>query len=79
MNDHDNEASFIMNIQVHGLGESEDSKNWLKQNDGSLHRLYLLHVIKVCQFLSKIRPGIKPIFWEDMLRKINVTLIRGML
>lgn len=69
----------MMNIQVYGLGESEDSKKWLKRNNGSLDALFFVHVIKVCQFLSKMRPGIKLIFWGDMLRKTNANLIRGML
>ncbi|XP_047005852.1 beta-N-acetylhexosaminidase isoform X2 [Ictalurus punctatus] len=62
--------------EVLSLGESEDSKNWLKQNNGSLGALFLSHVTKVCHFLAELRPGIKPIFWEDMLRKISATLIK---
>lgn len=73
-----NKAWFTLNIQVYGLGESEDSKKWLKENNGSLEALFLSHVTKVCHFLAELRPGIKPIFWEDMLRKIGATLIKGM-
>lgn len=75
MND---EARFALYIQVYSLGESEESKNWLKQNNGSLEALFLSHVTKVCHFLTELSPGIKPIFWEDMLRKISATLIKGM-
>lgn len=73
-----NKSLFDLNIQVYSLGESEDSKNWLKQNNGSLGALFLSHVTKVCRFLAELRPGIKPIFWEDVLRKISAPLIEGM-
>ncbi|KAK3520484.1 hypothetical protein QTP70_024093 [Hemibagrus guttatus] len=62
--------------EVYGLGESEDSKNWMKQNKKSVGELFLSHVVKVCQFLTEQSPGIKPIFWEDMLRKLNANLVK---
>ncbi|XP_060748330.1 beta-N-acetylhexosaminidase isoform X3 [Tachysurus vachellii] len=61
--------------EVYGLGESKDSKKWMKQNNRSEGNLFLSHVTKVCQFLTELSPGIKPIFWEDMLRKLGPNLI----
>ncbi|KAM9457058.1 hexosaminidase D [Clarias gariepinus] len=62
--------------EVYNLGESEDSKNWLKENNKSVGALFLSHVTKVCHFLAEQKPGIKPIFWEDMLRKLDANLIK---
>ncbi|XP_026772626.3 beta-N-acetylhexosaminidase isoform X2 [Pangasianodon hypophthalmus] len=62
--------------EVYGLGESADSKKWMKQNNGSVAALFLSHVTKVCHILAELKPGIKPIFWEDMLRKISATLLK---
>ncbi|XP_047656433.1 beta-N-acetylhexosaminidase isoform X2 [Tachysurus fulvidraco] len=61
--------------EVYSLGESEHSKNWMKQNNRSEGNLFLNHVTKVCHFLTELCPGIKPIFWEDMLRKLDPDLI----
>lgn len=72
------ETLFAINMQVYNLGESEDSKNWLKENNKSVGALFLSHVTKVCHFLAEQKPGIKPIFWEDMLRKLDANLIKGM-
>lgn len=69
---------FTLNIQVYGLGTSEDSKNWLKQNSGGLGALFLSHVTKVCHFLAELKPGVKLIFWEDMIRKVNASILKGM-
>ncbi|XP_060757608.1 beta-N-acetylhexosaminidase isoform X2 [Neoarius graeffei] len=62
--------------EVYGLGTSEDSKNWLKQNSGGLGALFLSHVTKVCHFLAELKPGIKLIFWEDMIRKVNASILK---
>ncbi|XP_046722925.1 beta-N-acetylhexosaminidase isoform X1 [Silurus meridionalis] len=56
-------------------GESKDSNNWLKQNSQGTRLLLISYMTKVCQFLVELKPGIKPIFWEDMLRNISLNLI----
>uniref|UniRef100_A0A4W4ECT5 beta-N-acetylhexosaminidase n=1 Tax=Electrophorus electricus TaxID=8005 RepID=A0A4W4ECT5_ELEEL len=57
--------------EVWDLGESEDSKLWLKENGGDVGVLFLRHVTAVCLFLAELRSGIKILFWEDMLRKMS--------
>ncbi|XP_026859152.2 beta-N-acetylhexosaminidase [Electrophorus electricus] len=62
--------------EVWDLGESEDSKLWLKENGGDVGVLFLRHVTAVCLFLAELRSGIKILFWEDMLRKMSAVAIK---
>ncbi|XP_066498922.1 beta-N-acetylhexosaminidase isoform X2 [Hoplias malabaricus] len=62
--------------EVYELGESEDSKRWLEKN-GDVGALYLAHVTEVCRMLAEMRPGLKMLFWEDMLRKISVSTMQN--
>ncbi|KAI4896799.1 hypothetical protein NFI96_026708 [Prochilodus magdalenae] len=71
-----NKALFVPNIQVYDLGTSEDSKQWMEKNKGNVEALYLAHVSEVCRVVTERRPGMKVLFWEDMLRKIGVPEIQ---
>ncbi|XP_030646689.1 hexosaminidase D [Chanos chanos] len=62
--------------EVHGLGESQDSKNWLHSNKGDIAKLFFSHVTSVARFMAETRPGIKILLWEDMLRKMSPDAIR---
>ncbi|XP_076853382.1 hexosaminidase D-like isoform X4 [Brachyhypopomus gauderio] len=63
--------------EVWGLGESEDSKRWLKENGEDVGALFLKHVSTVCLFLAELRSGIKILFWEDMLREMSAGDIKA--
>ncbi|XP_059374376.1 beta-N-acetylhexosaminidase [Carassius carassius] len=62
--------------EVRGLGESEDSKRWLKTNNGDLGKLFLNHVTAVGRFMTKLKRGIKLILWDDMFRKLSSDTIK---
>ncbi|XP_017561362.1 beta-N-acetylhexosaminidase isoform X1 [Pygocentrus nattereri] len=62
--------------EVYELGESEDSKRWLEKNNGDVGALYLSHVSNVCHLVTEMRPGMKMIFWDDMIRKISVPTLQ---
>uniref|UniRef100_A0A3B1K4V7 beta-N-acetylhexosaminidase n=1 Tax=Astyanax mexicanus TaxID=7994 RepID=A0A3B1K4V7_ASTMX len=63
--------------EVYGLGQSEDSKHWMEKNNGDVGALYLMHLSAVCNTVTEVRPGIKLLFWDDMLRKFSVPTIRN--
>ncbi|XP_072549110.1 hexosaminidase D [Salminus brasiliensis] len=63
--------------EVYGLGESEDSKHWMEKNGGDVGALYLMHLSAICSAVTEVRPGIKLLFWEDMLRKFSVSTIQN--
>ncbi|KAL6477008.1 hypothetical protein MHYP_G00155070 [Metynnis hypsauchen] len=63
--------------EVYELGESEDSKRWLEKNNGDVGALYLSHVSKVCHLVTEMRPGMKMIFWDDMIRKISIPTMQN--
>ncbi|XP_067284920.1 beta-N-acetylhexosaminidase [Pseudorasbora parva] len=62
--------------EVRGLGDSEDSKRWLEANNGDMGRLFLNHVTAVGRFMTKLKPGIKLILWDDMFRKLRPNSIK---
>ncbi|KAL7860386.1 hypothetical protein AOLI_G00167350 [Acnodon oligacanthus] len=63
--------------EVYELGTSEDSKRWLEKNNGDVGALYLSHVSKVCHLVTEMRPGMKMIIWDDVMRKISVPTLRN--
>ncbi|XP_051572853.1 hexosaminidase D-like isoform X2 [Myxocyprinus asiaticus] len=62
--------------EVRGLGESEDSKRWLEANSGDMGKLFLNHVVAVGHFMTKMRPEIRLILWDDMFRKFSSNSIQ---
>ncbi|KAJ8345031.1 hypothetical protein SKAU_G00292240 [Synaphobranchus kaupii] len=63
--------------EVFGLGESQDSKNWLHSHKGDKGKMYLDHVVAVARFIIEKRPGIRLLMWDDMMRKISVSILKG--
>ncbi|KAJ8387120.1 hypothetical protein AAFF_G00160600 [Aldrovandia affinis] len=62
--------------EVFGLGESQDSKNWLHTNKGDKGRMYLDHVTAVSLYVTEKWPGIRLLLWDDMLRQISADVLR---
>ncbi|KAI1883935.1 hypothetical protein AGOR_G00221200 [Albula goreensis] len=63
--------------EVFGLGESQDSKNWLQSNKGDKGKMYLDHVTTVASIIREKRPGIQLLMWDDMLRQINSNTLKS--
>ncbi|KAG7459442.1 hypothetical protein MATL_G00210820 [Megalops atlanticus] len=62
--------------EVFGLGESQDSKNWLHSNNGDKGRMYLNHVTAVARFIKEKRPAVGLLMWDDMMRQIGVDVLK---
>ncbi|KAL0993132.1 hypothetical protein UPYG_G00103640 [Umbra pygmaea] len=62
--------------EVRGLGESEDSKNWLHSHKADVGKMYLNHAVTLARFVTERRSGVRVIMWDDMLRKIDPATIR---
>uniref|UniRef100_A0A4W5MUL9 beta-N-acetylhexosaminidase n=1 Tax=Hucho hucho TaxID=62062 RepID=A0A4W5MUL9_9TELE len=64
--------------EVRGLGESQDSKNWLHSNKGDVGKMFLNHAVSLARFITE-RSGVRVILWDDMLRKISPATIKGVM
>ncbi|XP_071252117.1 hexosaminidase D isoform X1 [Salvelinus alpinus] len=62
--------------EVRGLGESQDSKNWLHSNKGDVGKMFLNHAVSLARFITERRSGVRVILWDDMLRKISPSTIK---
>ncbi|XP_064172301.1 beta-N-acetylhexosaminidase isoform X1 [Anguilla rostrata] len=62
--------------EVFGLGESQDSKNWLHSHSGDMGKMYLDHVVAVARFIVEWRPGIRLLMWDDMMRQISADVLK---
>ncbi|XP_075296867.1 hexosaminidase D isoform X2 [Opisthocomus hoazin] len=57
--------------EVYYLGEGEESKQWLQQQDNTLEKLCLSHIKAVASCVVSSYPTVTPIVWDDMLRGIS--------
>ncbi|CAI9569314.1 unnamed protein product [Staurois parvus] len=55
--------------EVYHLGEGQDSKAWLNNNQGDLGKMFLIHLKNVVDFLHTQYPEKSLLMWDDMLRK----------
>ncbi|KPP72315.1 hypothetical protein Z043_108696 [Scleropages formosus] len=62
--------------EVFGLGESQESKNWLHANNGNIGKLFLDHVTAVGHAIMEKQQGIQLLMWDDMMRTSNVEDIK---
>ncbi|NWI07551.1 HEXDC Hexosaminidase, partial [Tichodroma muraria] len=57
--------------EVYYLGEGEESKQWLQQQDNTPEKLCLSHIKAVATCLASSYPTVTPIVWDDMLRGMS--------
>ncbi|XP_067403765.1 hexosaminidase D isoform X2 [Emydura macquarii macquarii] len=57
--------------EVYYLGEGEESKQWLQQEENSTEKLCLSHMKAVASCMVSSHPAVKPIVWDDMLRGVS--------
>ncbi|NXX28068.1 HEXDC Hexosaminidase, partial [Nicator chloris] len=57
--------------EVYYLGEGEESKQWLQQQDNTPEKLCLSHIKAVATCLALSYPMVTPIVWDDMLRGMS--------
>ncbi|XP_075375171.1 hexosaminidase D isoform X3 [Mycteria americana] len=57
--------------EVYYLGEGEESKQWLQQQDNTPEKLCLSHIKAVASCVTSSYPTVTPIVWDDMLRGIS--------
>ncbi|XP_069784338.1 hexosaminidase D-like isoform X2 [Narcine bancroftii] len=57
--------------EVYHLGESTESRHWLKEGRGDIGQMFLKYIKEVGSFVVNNYPGLKLLMWDDMLRKIN--------
>lgn len=62
--------------EVFFLGEGEESKMWLKEDQNHVDTLFLSHVKAVAQHIVATYEGVKPIIWDDMLRDTSVHILK---
>ncbi|KAL4659125.1 hypothetical protein GN956_G3463 [Arapaima gigas] len=62
--------------EVFGLGQSQESQNWLHANGGTVGKLFLNHVTTVSHAIVEKHPGIRLLMWDDMIRASNVDDIK---
>ncbi|KAM7001654.1 hexosaminidase D isoform 2-T2 [Passerculus sandwichensis] len=58
-------------MEVYYLGEGEESKQWLQQQNNTPQKLCLSHIKAVATCLAWSYPMVTPIVWDDMLRGIS--------
>ncbi|OCT61705.1 hexosaminidase D [Xenopus laevis] len=63
--------------EVLHLGEGQDSKTWLNNNNGDLGKMFLSHVKEVLNFLNSHYHDKNALMWDDMLRYLNMEIIKG--
>lgn len=64
-------------FQVYYLGEGEESKQWLQQQDNTPEKLCLSHIKAVATCLASSYPRVTPIVWDDMLRGMSEETLAG--
>lgn len=64
-------------FQVYYLGEGEESKQWLQQQDNTPEKLWLSHIKAVATCVASSYPSVTPIVWDDMLRGIGEETLAG--
>ncbi|KAM9222274.1 LOW QUALITY PROTEIN: hexosaminidase D [Leptosomus discolor] len=57
--------------EVYYLGEGEESKQWLQQQDNTPEKLCLSHIKAVASCVASSYPAVTPIVWDDMLRGMS--------
>ncbi|XP_075626930.1 hexosaminidase D isoform X3 [Balearica regulorum gibbericeps] len=57
--------------EVYYLGEGEESKQWLQQQDNTPEKLWLSHIKTVATCVASSYPAVTPVVWDDMLRGIG--------
>ncbi|XP_071881752.1 hexosaminidase D isoform X2 [Anas platyrhynchos] len=57
--------------EVYYLGEGEESKQWLQQQENTPEKLCLSHIKAVASCMALSYPTVTPIVWDDMLRGIS--------
>ncbi|XP_074702929.1 hexosaminidase D isoform X1 [Strix aluco] len=57
--------------EVYYLGEGEESKQWLQQEDNTPEKLCLSHIKAVASCVALSYPTVTPIVWDDMLRGMS--------
>ncbi|RLV99357.1 hypothetical protein DV515_00010012 [Chloebia gouldiae] len=57
--------------EVYYLGEGEESKQWLQQQNNTPEKLCLSHIKAVATCLAWSYPMVTPIVWDDMLRGMS--------
>lgn len=64
-------------FQVYYLGEGEESKQWLQQQENTPEKLCLSHIKAVASCMALSYPTVTPIVWDDMLRGISEETLAG--
>lgn len=64
-------------FQVYYLGEGEESKQWLQQQNNTPEKLCLSHIKAVATCLAWSYPMVTPIVWDDMLRGMSEETLAG--
>ncbi|KAG8128974.1 putative Hexosaminidase D-like protein [Naja naja] len=62
--------------EVYYLGEGEESKEWLQQEENTIEKLCLAHMKAVASHIVSTHPTVKPIVWDDMLRRMSKETLR---
>ncbi|KAL7989398.1 hypothetical protein Chor_012064 [Crotalus horridus] len=62
--------------EVYYLGEGEESKQWLQQEENTIEKLCLAHMKAVASHVVSTHPTVKPIVWDDMLRRMSEETLR---
>ncbi|KAM6403669.1 LOW QUALITY PROTEIN: hexosaminidase D [Rhynochetos jubatus] len=63
--------------EVYYLGEGEESKQWLQQQDNTPEKLCLSHIKAVASCVASSYPTVTPIVWDDMLRGMSEETLAG--
>ncbi|XP_062447475.1 hexosaminidase D isoform X2 [Rhea pennata] len=61
--------------EVYYLGEGEESKQWLQQQENTPEKLCLSHIKAVANCIASSYPTVTPIVWDDMLRGISEEIL----
>jgi len=59
--------------EVYNLAECNRCLDIMVKNNWSKHQLFLNHINKVAQYIKDRYPGVKPLVWDDELRKLSET------
>lgn len=61
--------------EVYTLGQSSLSQDIMQSHNFNKTGLYLYHMVPILQYVRK-NYNAMPIIWDDMLRKIDLTLLQ---
>jgi len=72
------EATFIHigGDEVYTLGNSPESRIRMSQQLLTKHDIYCMHIAALGRYVGNKWPHIKPIFWDDMIRKIPIQTLQ---